>query len=101
MIRLTDDTLIDTGYVIGADGKDGRDGVDGRDGRDGADGRDGVDGSNGIDGKTPYIGDNGNWWIGEEDTGVEAESTDFIYSDKGEGTILVAYVGNDYDVVIP
>ncbi|MGN1174500.1 MAG: leucine-rich repeat domain-containing protein, partial [Roseburia sp.] len=39
--------------------------------------------------------------IGEEDTGVEAESTDFIYSDKGEGTILVAYVGNDYDVVIP
>lgn len=104
MIRLTDDTLMDTGYVIGADGKDGRDGVDGRDGRDGTDGRDGFDGTNGkdgVDGKTPYIGDNGNWWIGEEDTGVEAESTDFIYSDKGEGTILVAYVGNDYDVVIP
>ena len=110
MIRLTDDTLMDTGYVIGADGKDGRDGIDGRDGRDGADGKDGTDGNDGedgadgidgIDGKTPYIGDNGNWWIGEEDTGVEAESTDFIYSNKGEGTILVAYVGNDYDVVIP
>ena len=24
------------------------------------------------DGKTPYIGDNGNWWIGETDTGVPA-----------------------------
>lgn len=104
MIRLTDDTLMDTGYVIGADGKDGRDGVDGRDGRDGADGRDGFDGTNGkdgVDGQTPYIGKNGNWWIGNEDTGVKAESTDFIYDNRGEGTILVAYVGNDYDVVIP
>lgn len=101
MIRLTDDTLIDTGYVIGADGKDGRDGVDGRDGRDGADGRDGVDGSNGIDGKTPYIGDNGNWWIGEEDTGVKAKTTDFIFNDSGNGTLLLAYVGHDTDVVIP
>ena len=101
MIRLTDDTLMDTGYVIGADGKDGRDGVDGRDGRDGADGRDGVDGSNGIDGKTPYIGDNGNWWIGEEDTGVKAKTTDFIFNDNGNGTLLLAYVGHDTDVVIP
>ena len=110
MIRLTDDTLMDTGYVIGADGKDGRDGVDGRDGRDGADGKDGTDGKDGedgadgidgVDGQTPYIGENGNWWIGNEDTGVKAESTDFIYDNRGEGTILVAYVGNDYDVVIP
>ena len=29
--------------------------------------------SNGADGLTPYIGDNGNWWIGEEDTGVLAD----------------------------
>lgn len=104
MMRLTDDTLIDTGYVIGADGKDGRDGVDGRDGRDGADGRDGFDGTNGkdgVDGKTPYIGDNGNWWIGEEDTGVKAKTTDFIFNDNGKGTILLAYVGSDYNVKIP
>lgn len=104
MIRLTDDTLMDTGYVIGADGKDGRDGVDGRDGRDGADGRDGFDGTNGkdgVDGKTPYIGDNGNWWIGEEDTGVKAKTTDFIFNDNGNGTILLAYVGSDYNVKIP
>lgn len=29
--------------------------------------------SNGEDGKTPYIGDNGNWWIGDQDTGVLAD----------------------------
>ena len=104
MIRLTDDTLIDTGYVIGADGRDGRDGIDGSDGRDGADGRDGVDGADGrdgADGKTPYIGENGNWWIGDEDTGVKAQTTDFIFNDNGNGTVLLAYVGHDYNVTIP
>ena len=29
--------------------------------------------SNGADGLTPYIGDNGNWWIGEQDTGILAD----------------------------
>ena len=101
MIRLTDDTLIDTGYVIGADGKDGRDGVDGKDGNDGKDGEDGADGIDGVDGKTPYIGDNGNWWIGDEDTGVKAGSNDFIYNDDGNGTVLIAYVGSDYHVTLP
>lgn len=33
-------------------------------------GKDGIDGVKGNDGQTPYIGDNGNWWIGEQDTGV-------------------------------
>ena len=28
------------------------------------------------DGKTPHIGANGNWWIGETDTGVKAEYTE-------------------------
>ena len=27
------------------------------------------------DGETPYIGDNGNWWIGETDTGVPASGS--------------------------
>lgn len=27
----------------------------------------------GSDGLTPYIGENGNWWTGETDTGVKAE----------------------------
>ncbi len=30
----------------------------------------------GKDGVTPHIGDNGNWYIGETDTGVKAEATD-------------------------
>ena len=32
-----------------------------------------TNGNDGVDGKTPYIGGNGNWWIGQEDTGVKAE----------------------------
>lgn len=42
----------------------------------GANGKDGVDGKNGIDGKdgqTPYVGPNGNWWIGGKDTNVKAK----------------------------
>ena len=27
----------------------------------------------GLDGETPYIGENGNWWIGGKDTGVKAQ----------------------------
>lgn len=30
----------------------------------------------GADGQTPYIGENGNWWIGETDTGVKARGED-------------------------
>ena len=37
----------------------------------GQDGRDGQNGQNGLDGSTPYI-KNGNWWIGNTDTGVSA-----------------------------
>lgn len=57
----------------GNDGNDGKDGVDGRPGKDGSDGRPGRDGINGKDGKdgaTPHIGDNGNWFIDDFDTGV-------------------------------
>lgn len=42
----------------------------------GADGKDGADGINGKDGKTPFIGENGNWWFGEIDTGIKAAGTD-------------------------
>ena len=33
----------------------------------------GADGSNGADGVTPHIGDNGNWYIGNTDTGLKAD----------------------------
>lgn len=35
----------------------------------GADGKDGATGADGQDGTTPTIGDNGNWYIGDTDTG--------------------------------
>jgi hypothetical protein len=59
-------------------GKDGMDGLDGVDGKNGIDGIDGKDGKNGI---TPHIGENGNWWIGERDTGVSVTGAK---GDKGE-----------------
>lgn len=61
------------GTMVAGKGKDGKDGVDGRPGKDGIDGKPGRDGINGKDGKdgiTPHIGDNGNWFIDDFDTGV-------------------------------
>ena len=54
----------------------GADGIDGKDGSNGKDGANGQNGSDGKDGKTPFIGENGNWWIGEIDTGIKAAGTD-------------------------
>ena len=125
-LQLSDDRVVNAGHVQGADGRNGRDGADGQDGRDGKDGEDGEDGrdgkdgqngkdglngqdgedgkdgEDGIDGLTPSIGDNGNWWIGDTDTGVQAGAgEEFIFNDRGNGTTLLAYVGHDPDVVIP
>lgn len=44
-------------------------GQDGEKGADGKDGKDGKDGINGQDGITPTIGNNGNWYLGDTDTG--------------------------------
>lgn len=57
-------------------GLDGKDGINGKDGADGKDGTNGQNGSDGADGNTPFIGENGNWWIGETDTGVKAAGVD-------------------------
>lgn len=40
--------------------------------------------TNGRDGKTPYIGDNGNWWIGKTDTGVKAKGDTGDVGPKGD-----------------
>lgn len=128
ILYMTDGTTIAAGHVRGEDGEDGSDGVDGVDGKDGhngidgKDGRDGIDGKDGVDGKdgidgingadgadgkdgadgvTPTIGENGNWWIGETDTGVKAGQEEFIFDQNGEGTVLLAYVGTASEVTIP
>lgn len=69
-IVLTDGTVLDLGNINGADGKDGVDGINGTDGKDGA------DGSDGKDGLTPFINADGNWQIGDIDTGIKAAGTD-------------------------
>ncbi len=64
--------------AVGPVGPTGATGQNGKDGADGKDGKDGIDGVDGKDGETPYIGENGNWWIGDKDTGVKAQG------DKGD-----------------
>ena len=68
----------------GADGKNGINGTNGKDGVDGKDGADGLNGADGKDGNTPFIGENGNWWIGTNDTGVKAEGKDGSAGEKGD-----------------
>lgn len=41
----------------------------------------GASGKNGEDGKTPYVGDNGNWYIGADDTGKPSRGAK---GDKGD-----------------
>ncbi len=53
-------------------------------GLDGKDGTNGQNGSDGADGNTPFIGENGNWWIGDIDTGVKAAGIDGTDGDKGD-----------------
>ena len=38
-------------------------------------GKDGENGKDGADGITPHIGENGNWWIGDTDTGKPASGS--------------------------
>ena len=45
----------------------------------------------GTDGTTPTIGTNGNWYLGDTDTGVKAAGTDYVLTsaDKSEIAALV------------
>ena len=50
----------------------------------GRDGEAGQDGASGKDGNTPFIGENGNWWIGDTDTGIKATGEKGEKGDTGE-----------------
>ena len=63
----------------------------------GKDGADGKDGENGKDGLTPFIGENGNWWIGDTDTGVKAAADDSVT--VGSGNVTEAEGVNTVTVV--
>ena len=60
----------------GEKGEPGDKGDKGDPGKDGEPGEKGDPGEPGADGITPHIGENGNWFIGETDTGVRAEGND-------------------------
>lgn len=70
ILTLTDGTTLDAGVAKGAQGEKGATGPAGPAGPAGAPGKDGAAGADGV---TPHIGDNGNWYLGDEDTGVAAK----------------------------
>ncbi len=80
----------------GVDGKDGKDGKDGVDGKDGIDGKDGADGKDGQDGLTPTIGENGNWFLGDTDTGIYAGD-----AQAEKVSLTFKEMGKDYTVQVP
>lgn len=69
-IRFTDGTTTTFQVKNGEPGKNGETGEKGK------------DGTNGI---TPHIGTNGNWWIGDIDTGEKATADPLDYADKKYG----------------
>lgn len=69
--------------LVGAKGDTGAKGEKGDAGEQGEKGEKGEKGDDGKDGNTPYIGANGNWWIGDVDTGVKAAGSDGAKGDTG------------------
>lgn len=57
ILSMSDGSTLDAGLARGEKGEKGDRGYDG---------------GSGTNGKTPYIGENGNWWIDGKDTGVYA-----------------------------
>lgn len=79
--------------IQGIQGEKGDKGDKGDKGNQGIQGIQGVKGEKGDDGLTPYIGSNGNWWIGTKDTGVLARSQVEITT--------AYYTWQDIDKIIP
>ena len=54
-------------------------------GKDGKDGQKGEDGKDGKDGLTPFIGEDGNWHLGDLNTGVPARGKDGLIPQVADG----------------
>jgi hypothetical protein len=81
-------SFLSLGIAVGAllvsiltPGAQGASGPAGSNGQNGSQGSSGLPGSNG---ETPYIGNNGNWWIDGVDTGVPANDFNQSYRDIPE-----------------
>ncbi|MBY0754527.1 hypothetical protein K5V21_03555 [Clostridium sardiniense] len=68
-------------------------GPEGKQGLQGKDGEIGPQGIQGESGLTPHIGDNGNWFLGDEDTGKPSKGKD------GNGEIILDYVHDSNEVI--
>lgn len=68
-------------------------GQNGTDGKDGADGADGINGQDGANGNSPTIGENGNWRLGDTDTGIPATGAAGENGTNGE-TPFIGQNGN-------
>lgn len=68
----------DVDTQVPAKGQDGQPGESGKDGETGTQGPQGLPGADGENGMTPYIGENGNWFIGNVDTEVLARGQNGI-----------------------
>lgn len=73
----------------GEKGERGAQGIQGERGAAGYSGGSGASGRDGVDGKTPYIGENGNWWIDGKDTGVYAGNKVEPEPEPDEDTCIV------------
>lgn len=78
--KISSDDLVDTYEITYTDGTTSTFTI--------TNGADGPVGDPGEDGKTPFIGENGNWWIGEEDTGIYAGDV-FSEHSFGEWVVIV------------
>jgi len=97
----------------GEQGDTGAQGPQGEQGPQGAQGPQGIQGPAGEKGDSVHIGSNGNWWIGETDTGVKTylENMDRVGTDgllfritvRGgvAGYEVYGYTGSDTDIIIP
>ena len=56
-----------------------------------------TNGQDGADGLTPYVGTNGNWWIGTSDTGMRAVGYDGTDGKNGQDGVngQTPYIGNN------
>ena len=69
------------GNILGGQGIQGPQGETGEKGDPGVQGE---KGDKGEPGNTPYIGDNGHWWIGDQDTGIPATGAQGEQGEKGD-----------------
>ena len=86
IITYSDNTTDNLGKVVGSQGATGPAGANG------------TNGTNGSNGKTPYIGSNGNWYIGDTDTGVKAEGTQGATGSSGADGIGITGITSEYGV---